>query len=342
MENRQKYHFDSALPGEGLMIYHVHPNIDRYTTTNTINATNPQGLYPVCASYSEPSKKKYGNINSAECPFPGSMNVRSFSSTTYPSAVAWNGSIAKVPISNITLNPSDGSVSFTTGNDTIVEPDIPDQPIAMDIIHEESFESAVSERMSINSIFGKEIWRTYSKGDFIMSADYIPEATDGDNILMMYSVKGSAMNESEAISDEIDIIPGVNYTISFDICSITNSSAVAPIFNLFVEDKYGEYNIYSLNKETSRWKTVELPLIFAGEKFKYKLYGRIYTGGIFIDNLRLYKEEDTTQIKYVPYSHNQIDKIFNINGTNINIPPQFHGINIIRTTDGRTYKVLFK
>lgn len=342
LENRQKYYFDSALPGEGLMIYHVHPNIDRYNTTNTINATNPQGFYPVCASYSEPSKKKYGNINSAGCPFPGSMNVRSFSSTTSPSAVAWNGSAAKVPISYITLNSSDGSISFTTGDDIIVEPDIPDQPVAMDIVHEESFESSVTERMSINSIFGKEIWRTYSKGDFIMGADYIPEATNGNNILMMYSIKGSAMNESEAISDEIEIVPGVNYTISFDICCIANSSAVAPTFNLYVEDEYGEYNIYSLSKETSGWKKVELPLIFAGENFKYKLYGRIYSGGIFIDNLRLYKEEEATQIKHVPNSQNQIDGIFNINGMSIKSAPKPHGINIIRYKNGSTYKVLSK
>ena len=54
LENRQKYSFDEALPGEGLLVYHVHPDIEKYTKANTVNATHPQCLYPVCASGSIP------------------------------------------------------------------------------------------------------------------------------------------------------------------------------------------------------------------------------------------------------------------------------------------------
>lgn len=345
LENRQKYSFDAALPGAGLMIYHVHPNIDRYNSTNTINVTSPQGLYPVCASYSEPSKKKYGNINSAECPFPGSKNVKAFTPTTSPAAVAWNGSGAKVSISYITLNTTDGSISFTTGNEIIDEPDNPDQPTEKNLVFQESFETSISDRIAINSIAGKEVWRTYAKGNLVMNADLIPDAPEGEKIFMLFAGKGSVMNESEAVSNYIEVEAGANYTISFDIYCEANSSTI-PVFNLFVEDEYGEYNIYSLNETTTQWKTIELPLTFAGEKFRYKLYGRVYTGGIFIDDVRLYKEQEISSIEGIIDNKRQDVELYRLDGMSIgkwsgNVTSLSTGIYILRQGE-RTQKIIIR
>ena len=301
LENRQQYLFDAAIPGSGLMIYHVHPNIDRLHTTNTVNATHPQGLYPVCASYSEPSKKKYGNINSAECPFPGSKKVRDFSPTTSPAAIAWNGSAAKVSLSYITMNSENGTITFTTGKDSIDEPDFPDTPTGRNVVYKESFESDINGRISINSIYGKETWRSYKKGDFVMNADYLPEPTDGNRILMLYSGKGNTLSESEAVGPVIQIEAGSNYYISFDAYCESVTTSPAPLFNMFIEDEYGEYNIFTLNGATKGWKNVEIPLVFAGSQFKYKLYGKIYSGGLFLDNIILYKEENQTSIETIDY-----------------------------------------
>lgn len=341
LENRQKYKFDAALPGTGLMVYHVHPNIDRYNSTNTVNATSPQGLYPVCAAYSEPGKKKYGNINTAECPFPGSTNVRSFSPASSPAAIAWNGSAAKISIAYISFNTSDGSISFTTGNEIIDEPDLPDTPTEKNLIYLESFEKSLTGRMTVNSIFGDETWRTYTKGNYVMNADFIPEATDGDKILMLFSGKGNLMNESETVSRDIDVEPGVNYTISIDVYSEAGSSTTIPTFSLFIEDEYGEYNIYTLDEATNEWKHIELPLTFASNKFSYKLYGRVYTGGVFVDNLRLYKEEQTSVLGAAVQKGSSIN-IYRIDGTQLSSLKRHQGINIIRKQDGETYKVLVK
>lgn len=339
LENRQKYKFDAALPGEGLMIYHVHPNIDRYSTTNTVNATSPQGLYPVCAAYSEPSKKKYGNVNSAECPFPGSKSVKFFSPTSSPAAVAWNGSAAKVSIAYITLNVSDGSISFTTGNEIFDEPDLPDLPTEKNLVYHESFEKSITGRMTINSIFGNETWRTYTKGNFVMNADFIPEATDGDKILMLFSGKGNLMNESEAVSRDIDVEPGVNYTMSVDVYCETSSSTI-PTFSLFIEDDYGEYNIYTANETTTAWKNIELPLTFAGNKFRYKLYGRVCTGGVFVDNLRLYKEVWQTSISDAAVQNETSIGIYRLDGTQISSLNSHRGINIVRLPNGIVIKTI--
>lgn len=290
LENRQKYRFDTALPGAGLIIYHVHPDLERYNTTNSVNATHPQKFYPVCASYSEPNKKKYGNINSAECPFPGSSNVKSFTSGTSPVAVAWNGSAAKASILDIAMSTSNGSVSFTTGEDFNDESDFPDLPIDKNLIYQESFEGDIDKRMSISLIKGNEKWRTYAKGDFAINPDMIPNPTDKESILMLYVSKGAIMSESEIISTDIEVETGANYTITFDIYCEAGPTGIVPTFNLLVEDEYGEYNIYTLSKATNEWMEVGLPLTFAANKFRYKLYGRANTGAIFVDNIRLYKE----------------------------------------------------
>ena len=52
LESRVRDGFDTALPGEGLMVYHVHPRIEEGAYGNTINASAPQMMYPVCASSS--------------------------------------------------------------------------------------------------------------------------------------------------------------------------------------------------------------------------------------------------------------------------------------------------
>lgn len=73
MENRSKEGFDSYIPGEGLIIYHVHADIYDAFGWDTINIKHPQMFYPVCASADTLpglSPSDYGNINSAGCPFP--------------------------------------------------------------------------------------------------------------------------------------------------------------------------------------------------------------------------------------------------------------------------------
>ena len=347
VENRQQQEFDIALPGAGLMIYHIHPNIEKYNRTNTVNATHPQGLYPVCASYSEPTKKKYGNVNSSECPFPGSKNVRTFSSESSPAAVAWNGSAATVSLSNITLHHADGSISFTTGKESVPppdkpdEPDIPDTPTELNLIHKESYETSIVDRINISSIMGKEKWRTYKKGNFVTDAVLIPQATDGASLIMLFSGKDKSISESEAVSSDIEVEAGANYIISFDVFIKAISPSPSPFFSLYVEDKYGEYNIFNQDVASNQWQSIEFPLVFAGESFHYKLYGRIYSGGIFVDNIKLYKEGTAASIRQVNYreetSHGFM-KFYDINGRMLSIPQR--GMNIVRDPNGQTKKII--
>lgn len=113
IENRSSGKWDVGLPGSGLLIYHVHPNVA--SSGNEINATYPQKCYPVCASsnYQKPSSSpsSYGDVNSPGCPFPGTTGKTAFSSNTTPAAFAWSGATSHITLRNI-REEDDGSISL--------------------------------------------------------------------------------------------------------------------------------------------------------------------------------------------------------------------------------------
>ena len=122
LENRQKVKFDTNVPGDGLLIYHVHSNVG----TSCINCTHPQKMYPVCASSTTAIPASgdpvinYGNINSAGCPFPGTSNKTSFNGTSTPRMFRWtNTVISDKPITNITNTNQLVSFDFMGGGVTI-------------------------------------------------------------------------------------------------------------------------------------------------------------------------------------------------------------------------------
>jgi M6 family metalloprotease-like protein len=121
IENRQQVGFDAKIPGHGLLIYHVHKNVLTSASTNVINNTYPQQMYPVCANATTnpgSTASSYGSINSAGCSFPGSSNKTSFTDATIPNMNSWAGANTGKPITNIVENTSTGIVTFTFMNVT--------------------------------------------------------------------------------------------------------------------------------------------------------------------------------------------------------------------------------
>jgi len=125
IENRQKQGFDAYIPGEGMIIYHVHSGVNH--VGNSINATHPQRMYPVCASaITDPTStpSSYGNINSQGCAWPYSEK-NSFTDQSIPSSKSWAGNNTNRPVTNITRNYTERTVSFDfmggEGNPTVFE-----------------------------------------------------------------------------------------------------------------------------------------------------------------------------------------------------------------------------
>lgn len=103
IENRQQLELDAFIPGHGMLVWHVHKDIesDRYA----INITHPQRLYPVCASATQnptSDPASYGAINGGGCPFPGSTNQCFFNFTTTPALRSWAGASTEKDIQFIT------------------------------------------------------------------------------------------------------------------------------------------------------------------------------------------------------------------------------------------------
>lgn len=95
LEHRSCHGFDYHIPNWGLLIYHIHENLDAVLNNSEIvNNTHPLQLYLVNATAeSNPNSNlaSYGTKKSKRA-FPGNLlNKTMFTSTTIPSAKAWNG-----------------------------------------------------------------------------------------------------------------------------------------------------------------------------------------------------------------------------------------------------------
>lgn len=121
-ENRQKQKFDTYIPGHGMIIYHVDGNFIS-TAEDEINIGSHQGLYPVCANATGLPPASYGVINGAGLPFPGTGNRTSFTDFTSPNSLSWASAKTNAPVTNITEDVTNKTVSFTA-------PVIPPRPLA--------------------------------------------------------------------------------------------------------------------------------------------------------------------------------------------------------------------
>lgn len=96
LEHRSYHSFDQYIPNWGLLIYHAHKDLKTAIDNDEdINYTHPLKLYLVNASAdSNPNNSldSYGKISTPRA-FPGNLlNKTMFTSTTIPSAKAWDGS----------------------------------------------------------------------------------------------------------------------------------------------------------------------------------------------------------------------------------------------------------
>ncbi|MDA3866746.1 MAG: M6 family metalloprotease domain-containing protein [Salinivirgaceae bacterium] len=114
IENREKHLFDAAIPGSGMMIYHVHSGV--FDVGNQINATHPQRMYPVAQNATgEPTSTSasYGSIGSATCAWTGASSTKTeFSDVSTPSSKSWAGANTNKAITNIVRNATDKTVTF--------------------------------------------------------------------------------------------------------------------------------------------------------------------------------------------------------------------------------------
>ena len=115
IENREQHLFDANIPGSGMMIYHVHSGVLSAGSANTINDTHPQKMYPVAqnASSATPTStvSTYGTIDASTCPWTGTGKTE-FTDASTPCMKSWAGVNTNKPITNISRNASNKTVTF--------------------------------------------------------------------------------------------------------------------------------------------------------------------------------------------------------------------------------------
>ncbi len=117
MENRQRSGWDTALPGHGLLMFHIDMNHSGWNN-NTLNCN------PYRQGFDLEEADGYGNITASYIdggdPFPGTESNTEFLDSGSPNALDWAGRSSRSPIRNITEN--EGVISFNFGDDHV---DIP-------------------------------------------------------------------------------------------------------------------------------------------------------------------------------------------------------------------------
>lgn len=107
IENRRKTGYDSALPGEGLLIWHVDDGEATLNNTDNDDEWYPghtaSGHYRVALEQADNAYELEQNSDSGDPadPFPGSTNNTGFSSLTSPSSHDYNGLETLVSITDI-------------------------------------------------------------------------------------------------------------------------------------------------------------------------------------------------------------------------------------------------
>ena len=114
-ENRQPNKWDAALPGHGLVITRVDYSNEQVWWGNEVNCNPDHNYYELIRS---------SGFGSGEVPFPGSRDVTSINSSSYPALVTWAGEACQFGLSDISENNQ--IISFNVVNDVPPESVIED------------------------------------------------------------------------------------------------------------------------------------------------------------------------------------------------------------------------
>ena len=328
-ENRNPSSHDGGLPGKGMLIFHIHPDIEN--AENEINTSYPQMCYVVCAAANKDipgeSGNDFGEINSDKCPFPGGSSNHLFTNSSTPCAFWWDNSECNITISNIMMS-DDGNITLNNGS---FIPDV-EETIKSEICFEgfedkEQFTVIYSDQSS---------WEVID--NYYMRSHFL--AYEGDRFLQLLA-KSNLINASSAIQFHCPIDNNarrINITGYFNSYGLTKkkSNLIRIGCKSAEEDKWAYHDLdltvnniwtpFSVNFEP----TGDVDLIIEG-------YAKAGTA-IALDNLKV-EQVVATAISASQVHHTaKIIEIYSLSGQKRNQLEK--GLNIVRLSDGTVMKVL--
>lgn len=314
LENRVRAGFDTALPGEGLMVFHVHPDMNRKLQDNSVNVTAPQCLYPVCASssvaYPSSSSQSYGDVNSAGCPFPGTSRKTSFGVRTVPAAFCWDGSEPDFELTEI-IRRSDGQVSFSY---TCEGGEMPPAGQSV-LLFDESFETEANAlSWNVPDEYGGDAgWlrtKVSNGGNGVASIatwNTFSSAADGEYYMAMEKMTFSGMATAVMLSpNEMDVSDGeCKLTFYYQCRSRFGNKPILEVYAKFVADGSLE-KLLTVDEVSSEWKKVEITLPQSDTLMQIVFKGILEgTCGVYVDAVSVTTYRDVTAVECVAEQEKQ-------------------------------------
>ncbi|RKY54826.1 MAG: hypothetical protein DRP93_04620 [Candidatus Neomarinimicrobiota bacterium] len=129
MENRQQNEWDAAIPGHGLLIFHIDKNSGRWND-NSLNCNPARQAFDIeeADGQGNPSSSY---INAGD-PFPGTSGKTFFLDTGSPNALDWAGNLSRSPIRSI--QETAGIITFNFGEANVEKP----SNVVMNAVSEDS------------------------------------------------------------------------------------------------------------------------------------------------------------------------------------------------------------
>lgn len=299
LENRVNVGYDSGLPGSGLMIYHVHPELGYALQTNMVNATSPQKMYPVCASSETtyPSFSSYGEINKAGCPFPGSSRKNRFDAQSVPAAFAWDGSNVGFELSEI-VQTSENDVSFHLTTDGTLFP-------KWNRIWNEGFEDESSVlRWLVSDRFGGTFeWERKKNNESVIEGIYswnvIDKAADGTYYMAFVNQLG--MNDANGLMMSPPIVgnPDGKAKLQFFFQNRYkykwNNGNGGALLEVYCKEEHASEWVHLQTYDTlaATWTMYELPLPISNNKLQFIFWAKLKDAcAVFVDKVSVLKPQD--------------------------------------------------
>ncbi len=316
LENRTADSFDAYIPGSGMLLYHISPDIDKARMTNEINATYPQLCYIVCASSSNKTPSytasSYGEINSTGCPYPGDTNNTVFSASSVPAAKTFDNKDAGFSVQDIKYE--DGIISFYYNKE---ESPIESEDIYTELVWNDSFERQnIADEWTITSIMGmsrceieRSLLGTYTNEN--------PLAKDGTYYLKITSkdksLQGDKRTTLQLSCYGISLDQNKSYILTIDARRYCTKDGTCDYVN-FIDN--GVCVQSATIENNNAWQTLYQPIKEGVKTYTIDLEIDLVEGStLFLDNVCIY-ERKVSKINTLkaPLANK---KIFNLQGQHL-------------------------
>lgn len=340
IENRSRDKWGNGVPGEGMLIYHIHPEIA--SSGNRINAMAPQKCYVVCASSKTQrpgsSSSSYGDINSDGCPYPGSSNNTDFGQSSIPVAFFWDDEECDIELNSIFID-AEGIIHLENNSLGIGEDEVERKRIFFEGFEDDDVKVCIS---NVNDSTLSPTWVIEINPQGPSKFPARPLAYEGFNSLQLSGKRVLEKAESQ---------------FSFTIPKETAKGQL--ILKLYAntldphDDSPNIIRVAYQTKDDDEWQYSEI--ITTGNNFwrqyvlelpdnvqpQIQIKGTAFAGSVLaIDNIEIDEivDEDDSGIHLIPDITNSNVSIFSLSGTKMNRLQS--GINIIRQQNGAVMKLI--